>query len=329
MNRWIALGVLAAALAIPVRADAPRLSLPIGCTIGLGCQVQNYVDEDPSSAAHDFSCGGLTYDGHKGTDIRLRDLAAMRVGVSVLAAADGTVKAVRDGMADISIRDPLATSVNGRECGNGVVVEHGDGWVTQYCHMRNASIGVKAGDKIKRGAKLGLVGLSGDTEFAHLHFEVRHGATVVDPFTGAAMGTTACGAEPVRGMWDAGAAVALAKRPPTVLAAGFADRALELRALEQAAPNAPTAQGGALVAYVRVLGVRMGDVETLTMTSPNGTSFAQKGPISLARDKAQWLSYIGRKRTTAAWPSGTYRARYKLERSGASILDQTFEATIR
>ena len=329
MSKRAAIGFLLAAIVLPVRADVPlRLSLPVGCTIGPGCLVQNYVDQDPSPGAHDFACSGLTYDGHKGTDIRLRDVAAMTAGVDVLAAAEGTVKGVRDGMADISIRDPAAPDIKGRECGNGVVIEHGDGWVTQYCHLRRGSVGVKAGDKVARGAPLGFVGLSGDTEFAHLHFEVRHGATVIDPFTGSAAGTSACGAS-LPGLWDGSVAAALAHRPPSFLMGGFADRGLDLRSLEQAAPDTPGGKAVALVAYVRVLGVSAGDVETLSVSAPDGTAFAKKGPVQIPGAKAQWLSFVGRKRTQSAWPAGTYRAHYTLERAGAALVDQTFEVTVR
>ena len=62
-----------------------------------------YVDHDPGPGVRDYMCGGLTGDGHKGTDIAIRDLAAMAAGVEVRAAAAGVVDALRDGMADVSV----------------------------------------------------------------------------------------------------------------------------------------------------------------------------------------------------------------------------------
>src|SRR5215510_1215874 len=70
-------------------AQAFELQMPIDCTIGVTCAIQNYVDVDPSPRAVDFSCGSLTYDGHNGTDFRLPDLATQQRGVNVLAAANG------------------------------------------------------------------------------------------------------------------------------------------------------------------------------------------------------------------------------------------------
>ena len=50
-------------------------------------------------------------------------------GVDVLAAAPGRVSRLRDGVADVSVKAAGATSIKGAECGNGVVIDHGDGLV--------------------------------------------------------------------------------------------------------------------------------------------------------------------------------------------------------
>jgi Peptidase family M23 len=311
-------------------AAPPVLSLPIGCAIGRGCQVQNYPDNLAGPSVGDYDCGRLSYDGHKGTDIRLRDAAALASGVKVLAAAEGRVKGVRNDMADASIRDAGTREVSGRECGNGVVVEHGDGWVTQYCHLKRGSVRVKPGAAIERGAVLGEVGLSGFTEFAHLHFEVRKGASIIDPFTGeelSSRATNTCGPGQ-DAMWDRRAAAALFYKPAALLDGGFAAGAVDLAALEASPPAAPTAHAPALLAFVRVIGVRAGDVEMLTVEGPGGAVFVGKGPLSIAASKVQWLSFAGRRRTSVAWPTGRYNARYRLERDGRVILDERFGVEI-
>ena len=105
---------------------APELSLPVECDVGNTCMVQNYFDHEPGPAARDYRCGFLSYDGHDGTDIRLANHSAMTKGVHVVAAADGTVRAVRDGMDDVSFRTIGRAAINGREAGNSVVIDHGD-----------------------------------------------------------------------------------------------------------------------------------------------------------------------------------------------------------
>src|SRR5258706_5989149 len=82
---------------------APALALPIACEMGKSCVLQNYVDHDPGPGARDYRCGRLTYNGHKGTDIRVIDLPAFRKGVPVLAAAARPVRAIRHRLSDASV----------------------------------------------------------------------------------------------------------------------------------------------------------------------------------------------------------------------------------
>ena len=92
----------------PIAALAARpspfpLALPIDCRPGEDCWVINHVDLDPGPGRRDYRCGAMSYDGHKGTDFALRNLARLADDVAVLAAADGRVVGARDGMADVSI----------------------------------------------------------------------------------------------------------------------------------------------------------------------------------------------------------------------------------
>jgi murein DD-endopeptidase MepM/ murein hydrolase activator NlpD len=94
--------------------------------------------------------------------------------VIVVAAAAGTVLATRDGTPDQLIRSQAdRAEIANRECGNGVVIDHGENWQTQYCHIRRGSIGVKQGDRVEPGQKLGEIGYSGDAAFPHVHLTVR------------------------------------------------------------------------------------------------------------------------------------------------------------
>ncbi|MBU6156780.1 MAG: peptidoglycan DD-metalloendopeptidase family protein [Alphaproteobacteria bacterium] len=325
----LACALLAATMSAGIAHAAPRLGLPIDCKPGTDCFVQNYVDHDLGTGVRDNRCSAQTYDGHKGTDIRLRDRTVMEKGVRVLAAAKGTVKATRDGIPDVSIRSAGTEAIRGRECGNGVVIDHGGGWVTQYCHLRNGSLKVRQGDTVKAGALLGLVGLSGMTEFPHLHFEVRKDDTVIDPYTAGTMGSDgAAGCKPRALLWAPKTAASLAWQPVTFVDAAFAAAPPTVNDIEDARPASPTSVSPALVAWVRVLGVRAGDVETLAVTDPLNADFATSGPKTLERNKAQWLSYAGRKRDTPSWPLGNYKARYTLKRDGKVILEREFSFSL-
>jgi hypothetical protein len=285
--------------------------------LGKTCAIQNYTDDDPGDAATDYDCGHRTYPGHDGVDIRLTSMALEHRGVNVFAAAPGTVLRVRDDMADVSIRDQAAGAVAGRECGNGLVIAHADGWEIQYCHMRQGSLAVRAGQKVAAGTVLGKVGLSGDTEFPHLHLTVREDGKVVDPF---AYGAPAGGCHAGQSLW---AATPL-YRKGEVLVAGFASGAVTMRDIQENGADQPArpSRGTPLVAFVQAIGLEQGDRQRLTLTGPGGADLAETAPSPLDHDKAQQILFVGLGRVPpGGWPAGEYRAHYSVTRDGKTVLD--------
>ncbi len=181
-------GAAPAAFTAPgvANAPAPLLALPIVCDFGATCWVTGRFDHDSGPGFRDYACGGLGFDGNRGTAIRIADTAAMARGVAVLAAAGGRVRAARDGLADRDVREIGAAAVKRRETGNVVVIDHGGGWSTMYAHLRHGSVAVAEGDPVAGGDAIGFVGMSGLATFPALYFEVRYGGRPVDPFTGPA-----------------------------------------------------------------------------------------------------------------------------------------------
>ena len=304
--------------------EAISLALPIRCQPGVSCFFQNYVDHDASDKVRDYRCGARSYDGHDGTDIRIRNLEIQRQGVEVLAAAPGRVIGGRNDMEDVSIKAAGKAAIAGKECGNGVLIEHADGWRTQYCHMAKGSVRVKPGDQIATGQPIGMVGLSGDTEFFHLHFTVRHRGKVVDPFAYGAP-ENACGGG--RSLWAASLGEQMQYRPREIIDFGFAGIAPTMELIESGEIGKhPVAPGSdALVAYVRTIGLQAGDQQSLAVQGPGGTSMPANNLPGLDRDKAQFLVIAGKKRTGATWPAGRYTAIYTVTRDGAEVLRKTFE----
>jgi murein DD-endopeptidase MepM/ murein hydrolase activator NlpD len=328
--RWSCLkAIVLIALCLGPAIDAAAeetisLALPIKCQPGVSCFFQNYVDHDATDKVRDYSCGGRSYDGHDGTDIRIRNLEIQRQGVEVLAAAPGRVIGGRNDMDDVSIRTAGKAAIAGKECGNGVLIEHAGGWRTQYCHMAKGSVRVKVGDQLTTGQPIGLVGLSGDTEFFHLHFTVRHHGKIVDPFAYDAPENSCSGG---RSIWAASLGEQMQYRPREIIDFGFAGIAPTMELIESGEIGKhPVAPGSdALVAYVRTIGLQAGDQQSLAVQGPGGTSMPANNLPGLDRDKAQFLVIAGKKRTGATWPAGRYTAIYTVTRDGAEVLRKTFE----
>lgn len=85
-------------------------------------------------------------------------------GTDVVAAADGIVLSV-------------ARSTQGH--GNMVTIKHNGGYVTRYGNL--GSIGVRKDERVKRGSRIGTVGMSGISYAPHIHYEIIRDTLVCDP----------------------------------------------------------------------------------------------------------------------------------------------------
>ena len=304
---------LAALFASPAVAQPPLFALPLGCSLGETCYIQNFVDTLPAEGrVSDFACGPLSYDGHKGTDFALLNRAQMATGVTVTAAADGVVRGTRDEMPDTGLSSATEAMIAGRECGNGLVIDHGDGWVSQYCHMKLGSITVSKGQTVKVGDPLGQVGLSGRSEFPHLHFTVRQGERVIDPFD--PEDTATCGAADQTLWAEAPAYVA-----GGLIGLGFANTVPEFASIKAGTAHKASLShdAGALVLWAYMFGTRSGDSLRLVITGPEGFSFEHETTL----EKTQALSFraAGKRLRTESWPIGAYQGLATLTRKDKII----------
>ena len=309
------------ALALAQDATAPKLSLPIQCEPGKSCFIQSYVDIDMGNEWRDFACGSATYDGHKGTDFRVLSSAAAANHVPVLASADGIVKGVRDGMEDVLIDELTKGMVADRECGNGMVLDHGNGWETQYCHMLNGSVKVKQGDNVKRGQHLGDVGNSGLAQFPHVHLEVRKDGKPVDPFSGRNQ-DNACSLEKKGdgGLWTEDAAKAFPYANGEVIGALFASRPIDSKVLEENHEAEPPKPGAPEMFFIaRIANIKKDDHIKIALEGPTGFKF-EKVFKPLNRNRALHLEGdVMRTGRGGPLPRGTYKGRADLIRAGAVI----------
>lgn len=308
--------------------DPLTLSLPIRCEPGATCWIPNYVDLRPGKGALDYACGDATYDAppgdqHKGTDFAVRDMADVRRGVPVVAAAPGRVVGMRDGMEDISVEQAGAPSVRNRDCGNAARILHDNGLITQYCHMRRDSVLVKEGEPVERGQPLGMVGLSGQTAFPHLHFQVERDTKIIDPFVGLVR-EKACGVGE-NPLWDQETLANLPYQPTAIYNAGFAAHAPERKSIrdglykdEHFKPTAP-----AIVVWAEMFRVKAADEIVITILDPGGNKIHEQR-LSIEDDKAYYVAFSGLRLRQPTWPLGTYRGDVTLIRKNKNM---TFSTT--
>ncbi|MEI7037846.1 M23 family metallopeptidase [Fulvimonas yonginensis] len=138
---------------------------------------------------------------------------ALGYGAPMLAVADATVAAVRDGMpeaARVSANPPHALQ---DEAGNYVALRLADGRYAFYEHLRPGSVTVRPGQRVRRGAVLGALGFSGASTGPHLHFHVADGPSPIGaegrPFVLDAFELLGRCADPAalgKGKWPAGEA---------------------------------------------------------------------------------------------------------------------------
>ncbi len=156
------------------------------------------ISYTPSESGYIFPVQGLSkaninnktypsYPGHTGVDININV-----IGKNVVAVKDGTVAISRAISGSIKNYDSNGNYIGSYSSyGEYIVINHHDGTMTLYGHMKPGSRRVTVGQEVKQGQVIGTVGNTGNCSprptpsnpFAgtHLHFEVRINGKAVNP----------------------------------------------------------------------------------------------------------------------------------------------------
>jgi hypothetical protein len=179
--------------------------------------------------------------------------------------------------------------------------------------MKQGSILVAEGQVVEAGTPLGLVGLSGNTEFPHVHLAIRKDGAELDPFAPDA--ATTCGTPPEDTLW----ATPLAYDPFGFTGAGFFTAVPEWEAIKAGLDSPATLppDAPALVLWASYFGPRDGDELTLAITGPQGEVIRQAIPID--RTQAVAFRAVGKRTPQGGWPAGDYAAEVVMVRNGAEI----------
>ena len=124
--------------------DGVRLNVPLQGRRSSSFGLRRFFNDEPRSP-------------HKGMDI------AGGAGTQIVAPRGGIITSTGDYYFN----------------GNTVFIDHGQGFVTMYCHL--SEIGVEDGQRIAAGEAIGAVGDTGRVTGPHLHFGTYLNGTAVDP----------------------------------------------------------------------------------------------------------------------------------------------------
>lgn len=154
--------------------------------------ISNYVDHNSNfpDQIQDYNCGTRSYDltsgyNHSGVDIFTWPFGWRQMDndeAVIKAAAPGQIIYKHDGEYDRNC------AIAGTLTWNAVYVQHADGSVTWYGHMKNGSLTTKnVGEMVGEGEVLGVVGSSGYSTGPHLHMETWSSSSytnLIDPYSG-------------------------------------------------------------------------------------------------------------------------------------------------
>jgi hypothetical protein len=152
---------------------------PQAGVLGLDTFLENFTDQDRGpNRVQDWDCSDYTYDGHQGHDALIRSFREQAIGVPIFAAHDGVVVDTHDGEPDMN------TVWEEKNKANYVILDHGDGYIGWYWHMKTGSVAVSPGQTVTAGTQLGLTGSSGFSNWPHLHFETQKDKVWLEPSAG-------------------------------------------------------------------------------------------------------------------------------------------------
>ena len=136
------------------------------------------VKSNPTRYGYDFCAVNENGDLYRGQGKNNEDWYGW--GAPVYAPGGGIVKEMTNDVADnILGKKMFDFSLVFQNIkafyGNYVVIDHLNGEYSLIAHLKQESIKVKTGEKIKQGQLIGQMGISGDADYVHIHYQLQNG----------------------------------------------------------------------------------------------------------------------------------------------------------
>lgn len=135
------------------------------------------VTTNPTRYGYDFSVVNEKGELFSGRGERNEDWFGF--GKSILSPASGMIKEVRNTVDDNILGQKmfdfrLVFQDIKAFYGNYIIVDHQNGEYSLLLHLKKGSISVKVGDKVRQGQSIAQMGISGDSEFVHVHYQLQN-----------------------------------------------------------------------------------------------------------------------------------------------------------
>jgi hypothetical protein len=294
-----------------------KLQFPANCAIGEDCFVLFYPDSYNTSRFTDHKCGSRTFDQNHATVITSHSIQQMLNGVAVLSAADGKVLKVKKDN-ELSDDDQYIKSPSGN-CGNQVIISHGQGWETHYCFLKPDSILVEEKQTIKQGEQIAEMGSVGYTQgLPNLYFYVYYNGKPVDPFVGQ-MTYSACNSIQ-KPLW----LTPIPYQSLNVIGAGVDDKPIdrdyiiEFGGMHKSRISSNSKNFGF---WIFVAGLLDGDEEVFEIYEPGGSlEHNYKGIIKNFKGFHYYINAIEFDKPSKGFKKGTWKLRYLASRKSKPIL---------
>jgi len=302
---------------VPLKKDQ-KFQFPVNCTLGEDCFILFYPDAYNTTRQADHKCGLRTFDQNQATVITSHSIQQMLNGIAVLAAADGKVTKVKKD-SELSDDDNQYIKNSSENCGNQVVISHGQGWETHYCFLKPDSILVSPKQIIKKGEQIAEMGSVGYTQsLPNLYFYVYHNNKAVDPFVGPITYPSCNSIQ--KPLWD----TMIPYQSLNVIGAGVDDRPInrdyitEFGGMHKNRINSTSKNFGF---WIFVAGLLDGDEEIFEVYEPGGNlEHNYQGVIKNFKGFHYYINAIEFDKPAKGFKKGTWKLRYLALRKSKPIL---------
>ena len=243
-------------------------------------------------------CGSKATDNNQSTHISLGTTQSHLSNIPVIATANGKV---------------LEAQNIGGFCGTRVLIDHGEGWQSSYCHLNPETLLARRNQTVQSGQVIGTIGISGQTNWPHLSYALLRNGMVFDPFSNRT-NLEGC-AQKSDTLWSGG--INPLYEPAQVTSIGFHVGYIRtnsilsgiLKPAEKIRSETPQ-----LSLWTLMMNIQKGDEISLKIVAPDMRIVKQQTIIA-GKSRVRYPLFFSASRGKLLWDKGVYRGEITVTRT--------------